>query len=212
MSEQVNRRIFLRMSVAAGAALALSPTEIQAKKNVVSAANLPQRTLGSRTGIKLPILSMGVMNADNPSVVRAAYNSGIVFFDTANVYQNGRNEEMLGEFFADKPRDSFYIATKVRAAGGEGAAEKFLESFETSMKRLKMSYVDIFYVHSPSAEGLSDASILEVLEKLKKDGRIKYTGLSAHNNEPAVINAAVDNGNYDVILTSYNYNQKHHPS
>ena len=172
MSNQVNRRNFLRMSVAAGAALALAPTEIQAKKNVINAANLPKRILGKRTGIELPILSMGVMLADNVSIVRAAYNSGIVFFDTANAYQNGRNEEMLGEFFADKPRDSFFIATKVRAATGEGAAERFLESFEAGMKRLKMAYVDILYVHSPTTEILNYAPILEVLDKLKKDGRI----------------------------------------
>ena len=211
MNEQVNRRNFLRMSVAAGAALALSPTQIHAKKNVMSAANLPKRTLGSRTGIELPILSMGVMNADNPSVVRAAYNSGIVLFDTANGYQNGRNEEMLGEFFADKPRESFLIATKVRAPREGNLAERFLESFETSMKRLKMSYVDIFYYWAlDKAEQVNNAQILEVLDKLKKDGRIKHIGLSTHSNEPAVINAAVDNGHYDVILTTYNYNQKIH--
>jgi len=210
MSNQVNRRNFLKMSVTAGAALALPSTDLLAKESNISAKKLPQRILGKRTGIKVPVLSMGVMNADNPSVVRAAYSSGIVFFDTANGYQNGRNEEMLGEFFADKPRDSFLIATKIREAPAEGAAERFLEKFETSMKRLRMSYVDIFYVHSPTVEGLGYAPIMEVLEKLKKDGRFKYLGLSTHSNEPGVINAAVDNGHYDVILTAYNYNQKHH--
>ena len=210
MSNQVNRRNFLKMSVTAGAALTLPSADILAKESTISAKKLPQRTLGKRTGIKLPILSMGVMNADNPSVVRAAYNSGITLFDTAYVYQNGRNEEMLGEFFADKPRDSFILATKAGEKPTEGAAERFLEKFETSMKRLRMSYVDIFYVHSPTAENVSYAPILEVLDKLKKDKRIKYVGLSTHSNEPKVIDAAVDNGNYDVILTSYNYNQKHH--
>jgi len=53
------------------------------------------------------------MNADNTSVVRATYNSGITHFDTAHGYQNGRNEEMLGEFFADKPRDSFIMVTNL---------------------------------------------------------------------------------------------------
>ena len=211
MSNQVNRRNFLKMSVTAGAALALTPSDMKANESEMNAKKLPQRLLGKRTGIKLPILSMGVMNADNISVVRAAYNSGIVLFDTANGYQNGRNEEMLGEFFADKPRNSFLLATKVREAPADGAAERFLEKFETSMKRLKLAYVDIFYIHMPAnADAVNYAPILEVLDKLKKDGRIKYAGLSTHSNEPTVINAAVDNGNYDVILTSYNYNQKHH--
>jgi len=210
MSNQVNRRNFLKLSVAAGAAFTLPCTDTHAKESVINAKKLPQRTLGKRTGIKVPILSMGVMNADNPSVVRAAYNAGITHFDTANGYQNGRNEEMLGEFFVDKPRDSFILATKVGERPSDEAAGRFLEKFETSMKRLKMSYVDILYVHSPTAENVSYAPILEVLDKLKKDKRIKYIGLSTHSNEPGVIDAAVENGNYDVVLTSYNYNQKHH--
>jgi len=207
MSNHVNRRNFLKLSATAGAALALAPASIHARESGMNKKKIPVRTLGRRTGIKLPVLSMGVMNADNISVVRAAYNSGIIMFDTAHGYQNGRNEEMLGEFFTDKPRNSFILATKVREAPSDNAAASFLEKFETSMKRLKMSYVDILYVHMPTDVNYSP--ILEVILKLKKDGRIKFTGLSTHSNEPAIINAAVDNGNYDVVLTSYNYTQKH---
>jgi len=211
MSNQVNRRNFLKMSAAAGAAFALAPTEMQAKESKASQTNMPKRMLGKRTGIELPILSMGVMNADNISVVRAAYNSGITFFDTANGYQNGRNEEMLGDFFTDKPRDSFFLATKIGERPSDTAAANFIDKFETSMKRLKLSYVDILYFHGlGNAEQVNYAPILEVMQKLKQEGRTKYLGLSTHSNEPLVINAAVDNGNYDVILTSYNYNQKHH--
>lgn len=70
------------------------------------------RTLG-RTGIKLPIISMGVMNSNNPNLVRAALDSGIVHLDTAYSYQRGKNEEMIGEVLKGRPRDSFVIATKV---------------------------------------------------------------------------------------------------
>jgi predicted aldo/keto reductase-like oxidoreductase len=208
MSNHVDRRNFLKLSATAGAVLALAPAGVRANK--ISMKKLPERTLGKRTGIKVPILSMGVMRADNPSVVKAAYNSGITHFDTANGYQNGRNEEMLGVFFADKPRDSFILATKVGEKPSDNAAENFLEKFETSMKRLKMSYVDILYYHGlDSVESVNYSPVLDVMLKLKNDGRIKYIGLSTHSNEPTAINAAVDNGNYDVILTSYNYNQKH---
>jgi len=211
MSNQVNRRNFLRMSAAAGAAIALSPSGMQAKESKVNQTNLPKRVLGKRTGLELPILSMGVMNADNISVVRAAYNSGIILFDTANGYQNGRNEEMLGDFFADKPRDSFVLATKIRQTPADNAATLFLDNFEVSMKRLKLSYVEILYLHMPAnADAVNYAPILEAFDKLKKDGRIKFTGVSTHSNEPQIIDAAVANGQYDVILTSYNYSQKHH--
>ena len=206
-TNQVNRRNFLRLSVTAGAGLALSP--IAAKDIDASKKKMPERTLG-KTNIKLPILSMGVMRADNQSIVKAAYNSGIRFFDTANGYQNGKNEEMLGEFFADKSRDSFIIATKVKEGIGDDAAQKFLEKFETSMKRLKMDYVDILYVHAlSSAEEVNYKPILDVMLRLKSEGRAKYLGVSTHSNEPEVIDAMVENGNYDVVLTSYNFSQKH---
>jgi len=210
MDNQVNRRHFLKLSATAGAALTLAPASIQAKETDVLKKKMPERILGKRTGIKLPVLSMGVMRADNTSVVKAAYNSGIILFDTANGYQNGKNEEMLGEFFADKPRSSFILATKIGEKSEDGAAERFLEKFETSMKRLKMQYVDILYYHGlNSAEDVNYAPVLEVMLKLKKEGRVKYIGVSTHGNEPVVINAMVDNGNYDVVLTSYNYTQKH---
>ena len=143
----VNRRNFLKLSASAGA-LAFAPATVQANETNVNKKKMPERTLGKRTGIKLPVLSMGVMRADNQSVVRAAYNSGIVMFDTANGYQNGKNEEMLGGFFADKPRNSYIMATKIKENISDDAAAKFLEKFETSMKRLKMQYVDILYLHA----------------------------------------------------------------
>ena len=207
MSNLVNRRSFLKLSATSGAALALVPAGIHAKETDMNKKKIPTRTLGMRTRIKAPVLSMGVMNADNISVVKAAYNSGIILFDTANGYQNGRNEEMLGEFFADKPRDSFIMATKVRENPSDNAASSFLEKFETSMKRLRMSFVDILYYHMPN--DVNYAPVLEAMLKLKKDGRVKYIGISTHSNEPAIINAMVDNGNYDLVLTSYNYTQKH---
>ena len=210
MSKHVNRRNFLKLSAATGAALALIPIGIQAHETEMNKKKLPVRTLGKRTGIKLPVLSMGVMRADNASVVKAAYNSGIVHFDTAHGYQTGKNEEMLGDFFADKPRNSFVLATKISERMSDEAAANFIEKFEISMKRLKMSYVDILYWHGLSTEeNVNFAPVLDVMLKLKKEGRAKYIGLSTHSNEPATINAAVDNGNYDVILTSYNYNLKH---
>ena len=210
MTNHVDRRNFLKLSATAGAAMALTPVAAYAAGTSINKKKIPVRTLGKRTGIKLPILSMGVMRADNPSIVRAAYNSGIILFDTANGYQNGKNEEMLGDFFADKPRDSFILATKVGERPSDNAAANFLEKFETSMKRLKMSYVDILYIHGLSnTDGVNYAPLLELVMKLKKDGRTKFIGVSTHSNEPEVINAMVDNGNYDVVLTSYNYTQKH---
>ncbi|MBN2244775.1 MAG: aldo/keto reductase, partial [Candidatus Aminicenantes bacterium] len=92
-------------SVLGGKNLSPKPQENKERKFIY-------RTLGN-TGIKLPVVSMGVMNADNPNLVAAALDAGIVMLDTAWGYQRGNNEKMIGEVIKDRPRDSFVIATKV---------------------------------------------------------------------------------------------------
>ncbi|MDR2673545.1 MAG: aldo/keto reductase, partial [Opitutaceae bacterium] len=176
------------------------------------ASKFEQRTLG-RTGMKLPVLSMGVMRADNPNLVKAAMRSGIVHFDTANGYQKGNNEVMLGKVFKDVPRGSFTIATKINL-GKDVMAEKapalFMDRFNTSMGRLGLDYVDILFLHAiDNAAAVLHGPILEVMEKLKKEGRIRHTGVSTHKNEPAVIDAVIKSKVYDVALTAYNFRQDH---
>jgi len=174
--------------------------------------NIIYRTLG-KTGIKVPVISFGVMRSDNSSLCKAAYDKGIRLFDTANGYQGGNNELMLGNFFKDYQRDSFFIATKVKpGTGNDGkptdqtSPEKFLETFNTSLSRLKMDYVDILYIHDISnPELLEYKPLVNAVKKLKKDGKIKYMGFSTHKNEPVVISAAADMDTWDVILTTYNY-------
>jgi predicted aldo/keto reductase-like oxidoreductase len=183
-----------------------------------------RRTVGN-TGIELPIISMGVMNSDNPNLVRAALDAGIVYLDTAWWYQNGRNEEMIGEVLQGRPRDSFVIATKVPGsvplpyadgvfpddeASRETLASSFLNRFDTSLKRLKLDYVDILYLHNVwTREAALFESLLEALAKVKKEGKARFVGLSTHRNEPEVIQAAIDSDLYDVVLTAYNFKQDH---
>ena len=207
MSNSINRRSFLKVSAIAGAGLAvpsvasLSNAAAQEGKN-----KIPVRKLGN-TGLEIPILSMGVMRADNPSVVRAAYNAGITHFDTANGYMNGANEEMLGNFFKDKPRDSFIIATKEQVRSGQ----EFAEKFETSMKRLQMDYVDILYLHAVNQpSGLTNAEIIEVMQNIKASGRAKHLGVSIHG-QAALLEAAVDAKVYEVVLTQYNLSGYNNP-
>ena len=207
----INRRKFLSVSALAGIGTIVAPSVAKASlpsANELKAANqkIVTRTLG-KTGLEIPILSMGVMKADNPAVVRAAYNSGLTHFDTANGYQNGRNEEMLGAFFKDKDRKSFTIATKV---GGNPNADDFEknyeEQFNLSLKRLQMDYVDIFYFHGPrDSEALLNPRLIELLKKFKKEGKVKHIGFSTHANRPEQIDAAIKAGIYEVCLISYNF-------
>jgi predicted aldo/keto reductase-like oxidoreductase len=205
----INRRKFLGMSALAGAGAIVAPQIAVASSPSVkakAAETIPTRVLG-KTGMKLPILSMGVMRADNPAVVRAAYNSGLTHFDTANGYQNGKNEEMLGEFFKDKDRKSFTIATKGKAnLRSENFEAEFEELLNTSLRRLKMDYVEIFFAHAiDNLEDVNDPRLIKSLKKFKADGKIKHIGFSTHANKPAQIDEAIKAGIYEVILVSYNF-------
>jgi len=212
--KNINRRGFLKTGIAGAAGIALSPAVIP---HVVQAekSNIIYRTLG-KTGLKVPVISFGVMRSDNPALCKAAYEQGIKLFDTANGYMNGNNEIMLGNLFKSYTRDSFFLATKVKAAGisregvpsSETTAEDFLSKFNTSLSRLQMDNVDILYIHDISnPEYLEYKPIINAVKKLKKDGKIRFMGFSTHRNEATVIDAAASTGDWDVILTSYNFNQ-----
>jgi len=210
LNSHLKRRSFLRMGAAGLAGLCVKPAAGsgpgQQSPAVQPGPKLIHRTLG-RTGIKLPVLSMGVMNSDNPNLVRAALDRGIVLLDTAHGYQRGRNETMIGEAIKGRPRNSYVIATKVPA---EPTTEAYLKNVEISLQRLGLDYVDILNIHDVSSPGeVQSEPVLKALEKLKKDGRARFVGVTTHSNEPEVIRAAAESGFHDVVITAYNFRQAH---
>lgn len=217
-----SRRDFLIKSVSGIAGAAMAPSLLGRTARAEDAPpeskeRYPVRTLG-KTGITVPVVSMGVMNADNPDLVRVALERGITLLDTAHYYQRGRNEKMVGSVIKDFPRDSFYLATKARASTvdrhtrGEGELAKpetvssFIQKVELSLTRLGQEYVDILYLHSAqSAEDVMIEHAITAMQRLKKEGKIRFMGVSTHRNEHEVIDAAVKSGLYDVVLTAYNF-------
>lgn len=212
MKQAVNRRNFLRSS-ALGAAGVFTASKVQASDHKVvhqgnEKSDFIYRTLG-KTGLRLPIVSLGVMRVDNPKLVTASLNAGLVHLDSAHVYQDGRNEEMLGELLQDYDRDSFVISSKILTRDVE-TSEEFIKKFETSLERLKMDYVDILYLHaSSSREHTLDTRWTSALKKLKESGKTRFIGVSTHKNEPEVLRAAIESNLYDVVLTAYNYRMEH---
>lgn len=208
---KIDRRRFLKTGIASAGIAALSPS-ILASEPKTGSEDIIYRTLG-RTGINVPVISFGVMRSDNPGLCKAAYEKGIRLFDTANGYQGGNNEKMLGTLFKDYPRDTFLLATKVKPETGRDglpnnntSADSFNKMFGESLERLQMDYVDILYVHDISnPEMLEYKPIINAALKLKKEGKARYIGFSTHRNEAMVIDAAADQDIWDVILTQYNY-------
>jgi predicted aldo/keto reductase-like oxidoreductase len=209
-NKNLNRRVFLKASaLGATGALITNPAVGHNTSGYFDKRSnegiIISRKLG-KTGLELPVVSFGVMRADNSNLIKAAMSAGIKHFDTAHGYQNGNNEKMLGEVLKNYPRQSFTIATKVRPA----EKSKFLKDLDTSLERLKMDYVDILYVHALSSrEEVLSKSNIDALQTAKKLGKAKFIGYSTHSNEPETIEAAIESKAYEVILTAYNFKQDH---
>ncbi len=226
-----NRRDFIVKPVAGLAAasllggfddlLAQAPSAQQPSGE--SSPKVIYRTLG-KTGISLPIVSMGVMNADVPGLIKRSYEFGVRHFDTAAFYQQGRNEQMVGSMIQEMGvRDKVTISTKIlRANFGRPGSEAttrtytpaevkahFLDIFAGSQKRLQMDHVDILYNHACDSEAdINSDGALEALTQLKKEGKARFIGVSSHQPELA-LKLATKSGVYDVVLITFNYTMAH---
>lgn len=170
------------------------------------------RTLG-KTGIRLPIVNMGVMNTLDPALMKRSYEIGVRHFDTAAWYMRGRNEEMLGNAIKELDvRDKVIIGTKIyiprqqREISPAQAKETYLKIANESLKRLQTDYVDILYSHVvESIDWLNNPGILEALKLLKEQNKARFIGFSTHQNMAECLNKAAQDGFYDVVLTALNY-------
>ncbi|MBB6673986.1 aldo/keto reductase family protein [Cohnella nanjingensis] len=148
------------------------------------------RRLG-RTGLKVSEISLGswltyggyVEQERAAQAIRKAYELGVNFFDTANVYEKGAAEIVMGGILKEYPRDSYVLATKVFWPMGEGPNDRGLsrkhvtEQAHASLKRLGTDYVDIYYCHRFDPETPVDET-LRALDDLVRQGKVLYVGVS----------------------------------
>jgi hypothetical protein len=164
------------------------------------ATNIEYRTLG-KTGLKVTAVSMGVMNCSNPVVLHRAFDLGINFYDTAPSYMRGTNEEMVGAALKGK-REKVLIQTKVR----DHDEKKMRDSVERSLQRLRTDYIDVLVWHGHSSpEEVSDPKLFEFMSKMKKEGKVRFTGFSAHSHMAPLLREAAKSNLHDVALVSYNF-------
>lgn len=149
--------------------------------------------LGS-TGMKVSRICLGTMSFGNTAewmieieaakpIVKRALDLGINFFDTANVYSNGRSEEIVGELL--KPvRDDIVLATKVRSKIGQGVNDSGLSRLhimreaEKSLKRLQTDRIDLYQIHRWDYETPIEETLTS-LDDLVHSGKVRYIGASS---------------------------------
>jgi len=175
------------------------------------------RTLG-KTGIKVPVIGMGMLLTGNPALMRAALDAGITHFDTtAGHPQQLRNEEMIGKVLKGRPRESYIFGPKIHLLRNQitglyekGATEEeFLKKLEASLRRLKMDYADILYHHDVSRrESALYEPVMKAMDRAKREGKTRFLGLTAHRNMAEAVEAAADSNFYEVVMAAYNFRQK----
>lgn len=148
------------------------------------------RRLGN-SGLKISEIGLGswltygktVNNQTAYDCIHKAYELGINFFDTANAYEGGKAEEVLGEALKEYSRSSYVVATKLFFPMGAGPNERglsrkhIMEQCDASLKRLGLDYIDLYQCHRFDPE-VPMEEILYALDDLVKRGKILYAGVS----------------------------------
>jgi 1-deoxyxylulose-5-phosphate synthase len=122
----------------------------------------------------------GISNAQAEACVAKAFEVGINFIDTANVYSSGGAEEFLGEVLAERPRDSYVLATKLYFPmnGDRGLSrEQVLKQIDASLARLRTDYVDLYQCHRYDRETPLEET-MEALTEVVRQGKARYIGFS----------------------------------
>ena len=142
-----------------------------------------------QTGVQVSRLCLGTMmfggqtsEADSINIMHSAHDQGINFFDTANIYNAGESEVVVGKAIADR-RSQIVLATKGRGPMGKGPNDAgasrlhLMQALDDSLKRLNTDYTDIYFVHTPDYNTPIEES-LRALEDMVRSGRVRYIACS----------------------------------
>lgn len=195
----LSRRDFLRrLGIGAGSAMAmmaLEPLSVLAqKKTDKGVANRMTYRVQHGSGEHISLLGFGMMRLPNDQeevnrLVDYAIEHGVNYFDTAPVYMRGESEVLTGNALARYPREKFFVATKMSNQWGDSSLEGAKKMYMTSMKKLRVDYIDYYLLHSIGGGGMEafnrrfiDNGLLDFLLAERKAGRIRHLGFSYHGD------------------------------
>ena len=197
----MNRREFIKNSIlAASGAILLSGCTFKSSSPVVADGvatskfkNLSISMLGFGA-MRLPTDANGVIDdALNKQMVETAINAGINYFDTAYMYMGGKSEKAMGDALKKYDRDSFNLTTKMPVMMLE-KEEDVERIFNEQLERCQTDHFDFYLVHCLNKhnwENTKKYNVIPFLEKMKKEGKIRYLGFS-HHDTPELLQEIID--------------------
>ncbi|MBS2939791.1 aldo/keto reductase [Nocardioides sp. J2M5] len=152
---------------------------------------MEHRTLG-RTGREVSVVGLGtwqlgadwgeVSETDARAVLEASAEAGVTFYDTADVYGDGRSEQVVGQFLADHADAGFTVATKMGRRAEQVPSSyveaHFREWLDRSRRNLGVDTIDLVQLHCPPSEVIEDDATYDVLDRLVDEGVIAAYGVS----------------------------------
>jgi hypothetical protein len=151
-----------------------------------------------KTGLKVMRVGLGA-GASDAVVIRRAADLGINYFDTARAYANGNHERLVG-IGLKNIRKNVILGSRSEAP----TKQSFLRDLDLSLRELRTDYLDIWGPHSKDKTSDLPDELFEALQIAKKQGKIRFAGLSTHNAKD-LIPFLVKKGSIDVLLVSYNF-------
>lgn len=165
-----------------------------------------------KSGLKISEVGFGCMSlktesTDNDTLIGKAVSEGITLFDTADLYDKGENEKLLGKALKGK-RNEVLISTKVGnrwkedGSGWDWTPRKahILTAIDASLKRLHTDHIDMYLLHGGTLEDPID-EVIEAFERLTDSGKIRAYGISSIR--PNVIREYVNRSNIAAVMTQY---------
>ncbi len=215
--DDVSRRNFLRGAAATAVSATVAGVPGSFARAAETAGEMPMRTLG-RTGLKVSILGLGgfhsgVMESEEYStrLIHRAIELGVNFFDNADCYQKGRTEERMGRALEGR-RQKVLLMTKVDQRDAQGARA----TLERSLRSLRTDHVDLWQFHQVANRGeietiFGPGGALEAADQAKKEGKIRFLGITAHY-DPEVLLAAIKRYPFDTVQMPINVVDPHFKS
>lgn len=199
---QIDRRTLFKGTLAGAGALGLGAPGRALAQAGSAASEMPTAVFG-RTGERIPKLVFGTSFPLTLPLLKRAVDLGVTYFDLADCYVGGRSERVAGDFLQRTGlRKRIWITTKSDAHDPDG----FERTLQGSLGRIQVDQVDLLFLHNLEDGAYLSPALKSRVEKLKRDGKIRFFGFSTHASTVVeTMTLAARLGWVDAIMFKYNF-------